>query len=259
MTALRRWSKELIYVAALVAAIVVIADTRLALHDRWNQHFDWRDDENAKLTSLAAGFSRTIFEEKLGAPVFDRTSKDGRLREQTFRGRDYWVQAISDRSGTVVLYAVTACDPDFQPEFSLPGGGPPVQLRLNATTFEGASTGGGSTDYFIGAATANTRFYEHSGPGNPSFYQTAVWGINDACPNWLARLQPLQRDGHYPPTLTYNGWTSRPPAWLVGFRRRAVINTYAETAPDFYLQDLRDTFQVGVDRILIRTALDNVD
>lgn len=258
MTPLRQGRKALLYVAAIVTAIVVIADTSIALYERWDQHFDWRDDEYARLTSLAAGFSRALFEEKLGPPVFDRTSSDGRLREQAFRGRGYWVQAVSDRSGTVVLYAVTACDPDFRPKFSLPGGGSPVELRLNATTFEGVSTGG-AADYFIGGATANTRFHEYAGAGNPSFYQTAIWGINDACPSWLERLQPLQRDGHYPPALSYKGPTSRPTTWLLGFRRRAIINTYAETAPDFYPQDLEGSFQVGVDGILIRTALDNVD
>ena len=255
---LRRGSKALLYVAALVTAVVVIAEAGLGLHDRWNQHFDWRDDEYARLTSLAAGFSRTVFETKLGPAVFDRRSKDGSLREQTFRGRGYWVQAVSNRSRTVVLYAVTACDPDFQPEFSLPGGGPPLRLRLNSTTFAGIAPSA-TADYFIGGATANVRFHEYLGAGNPSHYQTAIWGINDACPNWLARLQPLQRDGDYPPMLVYEGSGSSDTTWLAGFRRRAVINTYAETAPDFYPEDLRDYFQVGVDRILTRTVIDHPD
>lgn len=248
------WISGLLLIGAVISAVIVIASPAITLFERLDRQLDWRDKEYVRLNSLAAGFSRAVFAERLGSPLFDRESDDGRFREQTFRRRGHWVQAVSDRQGTVLLYAVTACDPEFKPEFALPGD-PSRVFRLNEATFNDVG-GMPIADYFIGN-TSNTRFMERFSVGNPSLYQMAVWGINDACPNWVAQLDSLREGGAYPPSLGYQGPATASSKWLKRFRRRAVINTYGETAPDFRVEDLKGAFQVGVDRILIRTVLDN--
>jgi hypothetical protein len=44
------------------------------------------------------------------------------------------------------------------------------------------------------------------------------------------------------------------PEFIRRFRKRAVMNTYGETSPGFDLASVRKSFQIGVDRILIRTV-----
>ena len=100
---------------------------------------DIQEPEGEQLAALHAGFSRAIFRDELGAPVFDRRSPDRQVREETFRGPDHWVQAVSARDGTVLLYSVTACG-DFKPRFEFPvaapkGGRSTAVVTLNETSF----------------------------------------------------------------------------------------------------------------------------
>lgn len=81
-----------------------------------------RDQEYEKLRSLHAGYTRAKFESVLGEPVFDREARNGKYREQTFRRREHWVQTISNRAGTVVLYAVTARAMNFGQSSGLSSG-----------------------------------------------------------------------------------------------------------------------------------------
>ena len=55
-------------------------------------------------------------------------------------------------------------------------------------------------------------------------------------------------------TSAYQGLVSRVPPIVDRFRRVAVVNTYCETAPDVDFEKLLNTFQVGVDRLLVRTV-----
>ncbi len=57
-------------------------------------------------------------------------------REYLFITRDYCVQAVTDRHGLVVLYAVTALSDDFKPTFKYYGGdGSPEEVTLGETKF----------------------------------------------------------------------------------------------------------------------------
>lgn len=88
----------------VLALVLFLVTTAGAVFDRgddiwsWYQHrFEWRAHEYAKLHALRAGYTIATFEQVLGAPIFTRTSYDRRWAENTFRGRDYWVQAVSQR------------------------------------------------------------------------------------------------------------------------------------------------------------------
>jgi hypothetical protein len=80
-----------------LSAVTVIASTSYYGYRHLIWPLYWRDRAYAMLNSLHAGYDLGAFEAKLGAPEFVRTK--GKFREETFSGRGYWVQTISDPSG----------------------------------------------------------------------------------------------------------------------------------------------------------------
>ena len=90
---------------------------------------DWRQQEYAKLGQLRGGLTLERFREQLGVPLFVTVSKDGLFTEYLFQRRDYWVQAVTDASGTVQLMSVTSCSNDFQPSFEAFSGPGPIVLN----------------------------------------------------------------------------------------------------------------------------------
>jgi hypothetical protein len=264
-----RWIRgnALILILALVAflittAIAVTGPITSAIH--WYHHsHQWRQREYEKLTALRAGFTIQRFEEVLGEPVFRQQSRDRKWEENTFEGRDYWVQAVADRvTGSVALYAATSCSRSFNPSFVLADG---TTIKLNHDTLgtiHGNLGFGSRAEYFAPLATADAHFIDIAYGGNPSNYKTYAWGFNDACvnlPGWESYLPntdwPLGSDD------AYHGPAGGGGPEIQAFRRRIPINTYAETSPttgyDFFRHPAttyRD-FQIGVDRILIRTVL----
>jgi hypothetical protein len=232
------------FAAVLISSVVVVSGAVVNGWNWYSNEVQWRDDEYRKLRSLRAGFSLESFKEALGSALFVRPSENRKLVESSFRGRDYWVQAVSDRYGVVQLYAVTSCDLDFKPVFKSIDNPPIV---LNETRFSELFDDA-DADYFISGATANSYLIESFYGGNPSNYKTYAWGINDACP---ATHTFLELGGGAP---KYRGPVSHAADSIKRFRKRAAINTYAETAPFVDLASLRKSFQIGVDRILIRTV-----
>jgi hypothetical protein len=250
----------LFFASTSLSAAIVLAGGAIYVARWYDRQFDWRDDQYQVLEHLHAGFTRAKFVAALGTPVFDRRARG--FREQTFRRREHWVQAVSDRSGVVVLYTVTACGSEFRPRFAIPG---PNQVdgasvQLNGSTLDAVVHGHDEQllrfDYFASGATANSRFQEIYAAGNPSNYKTFVWGLNDACGNWYdiygsffkSRLLPREA------LAGFKGALDDAPRWADRFRRRAMANTYGETAPDFELRSLHDAFQIGADRLLTRTT-----
>jgi hypothetical protein len=112
------------------------------------------------------------------------------------------------------------------------------------------------SDFFFPGATANAHFYDVYYGGNPGNYKTFAWGFDDAClnlPSWttytshaLARSMPYGD--------RYQGDPRDAGRELKTFRSRIPVNTYAESAPTAGFADATAAFQVGVDRILIRTV-----
>ena len=159
-------------------------------------------------------------------------------------------------STATTYYAVTSCSESFNPTFRLPDGTP---IRLNKTTL-GTLLFNSKTDpwadYFFPAATADADFYDIDYEGNPGNYKTFAWGFDDAClnlPSWT-KYEPRNIGEPLVRVSQFQSPVSRAPAAVELFRRRLPVNTYAETAPTVNFSDANTAFQVGVDRILIRTV-----
>jgi hypothetical protein len=235
--------------AALIGAFFELARggdevRRWAVHRWW-----WRSAEYRKLENLEAGMSLENFKASLGAPVFVRPSRYGRLIESSFRGRGYWVQTISDRTETVDLYAVTSCSDDFNPSFNFLNTSITLRRSVLAAPTSGPDAIGGfgvRAVYWTSGATANSHIFDMTYGGNPGNYKSYAWGLNDACPDWFDRFDSV-------PPLDYQGAATTDDSRLQAFRRHAVVNTYAETAVQVDLKRMLASFQIGVDRLQTRT------
>lgn len=242
-----------------VSSVITIGGAVIRARDYFQATVGWRALESEKLNRLVAGTNIGMFAALLGPPLFVRESSETvsgyygsrgwvtePVTESTFRGHGYWVQAIHDRTGLVLVMSVTSCDVTFQPTFDRAA---PHPITLHRTTFADL----GSAEYkklryFISGATANTYIYEEYYGGNPSNYQTIAWGINDACPytidySLLGALRDAERG------VLSEG--------LQTFRQSTAVNTYVETAAQFNeTEGIWKAFQFGADRILLRTVPD---
>jgi hypothetical protein len=256
---------SLTLVAAAISAVIVVGSAVINVGRWYGGTFDWRDHEYDQLTRLHAGFTRKAFGATLGTVVFDRQSSDGRFREETFRGREFWAQIVSQRDGTVVLYAVTACGKHFHPSVKVPGeqvNYPTASVRLGVSPFASVLRSEASMatrlDFFGTVATANQHLHEILEGGNPTNYKAYIGGLNDICDSWYHDDSRYVRDAHIPSSTvqSYRGSVRRAPAWAMRFRGTVPVNTYAETAPQFSLRRLQNAFQIGADPSLTRTATD---
>lgn len=242
----------LVLAALVISSIITISGGAAWAVDQYTNHFRWREGEYDKLKALHAGFSIEKFTEVLGSPTFVTRSPDGSLTEGTFRGRDYWVQAVYDSSGLVKLFAITSCSAAFRPTFTSYIG----KITLNESHMNETSTPPTRTLYFLSGATANSYFFDEYAGENPSFYKTFLLGINDACPAVANDVYTMAEKGEIPfASPRYNDVAFSATDEIVRtFRERSVANTYAETAPGVALSEVGGPFQIGVNRILTRTV-----
>lgn len=258
-------SPPLLIISVLVLLISAFVTITGFASDAWDYYDDrarWRDSEYDKIRQLRAGISIDRVAELLGSPLLTQKSADEVFTEKSFRGRDYWVQAVHDDVGTVVMVAITSCDLAFKPQIE----GPLGTVVLNESHFDDLGDPY-RLRYFVGN-TANTFFFDEYYGGNPGFYKTYFLGINDACratsdvSEGVEVAEGLKTTGGLvgDPDLPRNRRAAYDPSntQLVEFRSRAIINTYAETDPaprDFevHADTILNAFQVGVDRIRTRT------
>jgi hypothetical protein len=237
-----------------ISSITTIINDGTDLMYKANSTIGWRGFEEKVINSLNASIRIEKFIETLGEHVFYREGEHG-YSEYVFERRDgrYWIQAITNKEGTVVIYSVTSCDSSFKPQIKYSPTG--RSIRLAETTFKEAANGVEvSYDYYVSAATSNSYLIENDYAGNPGMYQTEYWGIIDSC----------DRNGFYedivpnlPPDMLFNPLNREDPI-LHQFRETFAINTYAVSAPfvENYSStgDPLDDFQIGVDRIQIRVV-----
>lgn len=278
----RRWFLVLLsLITLIISAVATIVGTGAQLYRWYEREHNWREAEVRKLQGLKAGFTLEHFRKVLGAPLFAAESRPedeaevkknydqdraaypdaffseplSGLTSFTFKGRGFWVQAVVGTDGIVLGYAITACDNELRPMFDRPDA---RAITVNQDTF--ASLGGKGTElnYFTPGATANAYYVEYVYGGNPSNYQTFGWGLNDACPNFRTRVNESEGGAPIDPDFLdsweYQGDIADAPVYVRRFRDRAIVNTYAETAPVADFQAVFfDYFQVGPDRIQVRT------
>jgi hypothetical protein len=240
-------------IVLLVSSAFTIGSGIGHLRGVYESKFRWKQEEYSKLQSLHAGFSVQKFNEVLGSPLFVRADKENNFVENTYEGRQYWVQAIADSSGTVKLFAVTSCDLDFQPKITSPVG----EVTLNKTRFAETTFPPSKIRYAQSGATANSHFYDEFYGGNPQFYKTYIVGIDDACPTRANYSDQLGAQGDMAFVLNsaYDGMTYAPGDLRVeAYRKNSVVNTYAETDIFVNTDSIIRSFQIGANRLLVRTV-----
>jgi hypothetical protein len=190
---------------------------------------DWRPAEYGQLEALRAGYTLAEFEHVLGTPLFSRPAAPA-LTENIFHGRDYWAQAITNRSATVVVYAVTSCSTNFTPTFHVPipsqDGKGTSSVTLNRTRFTEVLPAREEervhADYNTGASADQWYLDKYYGAANPGFYKSYAWGLNDACPDWFSFFSKLERESLTPGIhrLDYQGYVIAGGPSLARFRSR---------------------------------------
>jgi hypothetical protein len=264
----------LLFVALLVTSTFGIIGGAVQTVEWVGGTFAWRHGEYEKLQRLRAGFTLSRFESELGTPTFARPGRRrGRrerpprpssgtgvtdvLRESVFQGRDYWVQAVSNAHGSVLMWSVTSCDEEFRPRFEFPTLAGSAELTLGESKLDAVYPGGEGRDvraHYLQGATGTALYYEQTYSGNPGNYQSFAWGWGDGCGD--AHVAELYDRVGYPELERgrYDGSVADVNRSVVRFRSHAAVNSYAETAPGVPFHALTPTFEIGAPRILTRTV-----
>ena len=233
-----RMSKPVIALAAVVTAILFIVDVLPRVY----APLAWRDREYALLREIHAGYELDYVSDRLGPPaLLDRTAEQGeaRWRELIYVRRDHYVQVIVDDDDRVLLYAVTSCDPGFQPTFDASEG---VEVRLQDRALRESAEWVGDVREGTDGPTADdvqswrTLYYRQGLTGSSPEYFVESWGgsnadrlrnyyvgVNTAC------LQAEAYDRIRRPDFA--GPADSAPAGAAALRAALSANTYAESAP----------------------------
>jgi hypothetical protein len=204
------------------------------------------------VNSLSAGLSINYFKEKLGNEFMEKIITSD-INQYIFKRYTYYIQALADKSNTVIFWSITDCNSKKTFTIRSPWLDRVVLHKSSfGELFEKSDNP--SVNYFKGI-TANSYVYESLYLGNPSGYQTAYIGINDACSDEITPLFSLSDDvidkaqDRKLEDLSSN-------LDIQTFRNNSKINTYGETAPfqgdliNQLLKDRKTTF--GIDRIELR-------
>jgi hypothetical protein len=240
----------IVLLAFLISTLFTIATAVTEARNYYNETYRWRDREYKRLSSLHGGLNIEKFHEILGTPVFITTAHDGvPLNEATYKGRDYWVQAIFNSNGMVLMFSVTACE-DFNPTFVNQIG----KVTLGRSRMAFSDNIPGAIHYNIPGATANAYLIDEYYLGNPGNYKTYYFGLTDACGRLVGEsylTSPMFQDGYF------LGWENRTyprtDYRILEFRQTSIVNTYGETAPFVDTKAFLASFQIGPNRILTRT------
>lgn len=260
---MRRAPIWVVRLAAVIGAVTVVAGAAIYVGKAIDRQWFWRGPEYTRLKSLVAGMPLQRFIAVLGSPAFARDSNGGRYRESTFKGREYWAQAISATDGTVVEYAVTSCSPDFTPTFTLGGTGFFITLQRSKMIDVESNEGGRPVDYFVSTTGGGrSHFYDEDPGGNGSYYKQLAWGFNDACSDGLDKVSSYLSSGLVKLSGSTVGQLNTEASWVERFRRVEIANTFAETSPNVEFRDLNGLtfgehtdpvgFAIGADRLLTR-------
>jgi len=117
------------------------------------------EQEETNINTLSAGINIVKFKDVLGNPLFIAEGRKSDFIEYTFKSKFSFIQAITDKNGTVDLYTVTICSDSFKPKIQYN----PIRTEviIGKSTFKDvAGNNTPITHYFISGATANSYLIE---------------------------------------------------------------------------------------------------
>ena len=242
----------------LIAALIGTLASLLAIGVSWRQlrhrsrstDVNGLDEPSQAVRSLAAGVQLTYFQERLGDPTF-RTRGEA-FDEHIFVHDAFYVQAITDRSGTVTLYSVTTRAADFDPVLDIHHGTPTLRVTLGRDTFAAVGTAPVSRGGYVGARRFH--YWESHYLGNPGLYQTYIVSLNDAghmgasgnLGAAIDALSVLKSEEELPAAAEEEAREL-----LDRFAAETVVNTYSVASVSFPLERLQ-CMQFGPDKDQVR-------
>jgi hypothetical protein len=265
----------LLFAAVIVSALITLGTAAVSVTKWVRSEVFWKRDEYGKLTELRAGVQIRNFEEALGTPLLRRAFAKERFIESIFRGRDYWVQAVTDRDGTTLLYSVTSCDENFSPAFEYPSANSdgdivPHRVILQKTHFSEVGASGEMHFHWPGS-TLNIEYRERTGGGEPWGNRFFYVGLNDLCPPTPREVidgADIELPERKPAEFGWDLVAGEPRAdiFFREFRRASVVNTFGETYDAWSLapydsrlpldkpalEPREIPIQLGVDRLSVR-------
>lgn len=247
----------IIIIALFITAIsqlIILGQGYQQVQNIYKSTIGWRSTEEQIINRLSASINIAVFEKNLGIPVFVQTREE--ITEYSFSRKGYWVQAITDQAGTVLRYAVTVCDPSFKPTFKYNPVGNLVTIGVTTFSEVADSIDSVEADYFLGVNTANAYMTEKAYYGNPSNYQTVWWGLNDAC-NFYENISDSDHAYLLDIEFSDNKEIDLADQKVNEIRARTKINTFGISSPFegvIASNKAYSKFQLGVDRVLLRTS-----
>ncbi|HVB59013.1 MAG TPA: ETEC_3214 domain-containing protein [Candidatus Acidoferrales bacterium] len=223
----------------LLSSLITISSGVALLVKFYRSTLGYKQVLLGNLSRLAAGVSISYFQAILGPHVFEKTA-DGR-REHVFVNEYFYVQAITNSEGTVIVFSVTTRTRHFNPSltmgpYSLTG--EIIRIRLGRTKFADIDAFAKPSKLFCSLGARRFQYYEERYFGNPGNYQVFLFAINDAGYRGHAFISPRSELSIDDPQVKE-------------FRQDAVINTYTITAPFRSSDDLKG-FWVGPDHDQVR-------
>ncbi len=239
-----------VLIGTLGSLIAISEFVRRHLHRSRSTDVDGLDEPTQAVRRLAAGVQLTHFQECLGDPTF-RTEGEA-FDEHIFVHDAFYVQAITDGSGTVTLYSVTTRAEDFEPVLDIRYGTPTLKVTLGRDTFAGVGTAPVSRGGYLGARRFH--YWESHYLGNPGLYQTYIVSLNDAgyigaSGNLGAAIDALRVLESEEESAAAAEEEAR--ELLDRFAAETVVNTYSVASPLFPLERLQ-CMRFGPDKDQVR-------
>jgi len=204
--------------------------------------------EEEKVNKLSTGVDLGYFKSILGEPVFvnnvgepqdildiykrsEQCKNSQEQKEFIFVNNLFFVQAITNKNNAVIEYAVTTRRADFNPKFKFWNGEREVEVVLGKSNFFAAiSDPPEKIDYYCGAH--NFGYDEEHYFGNPGNYQSYIFANNQAGIPGSTIACAINSLQNSPTPIS----PDRPE--LKELRKKAIINTYAVTAPQVDIENL---------------------
>ena len=224
----------IISVALVVCSSVIsIVNDSAQIVNIYKSVFGKQDAKYKKIGSLTSQVNIDYFVSILGAPVFKNHIE--RYVENVFVDPDFYVQALTDANGKVLLYSVTTRTPNFHPEIKL---GDLISnngvVKLGTTTLSNIGDDPQKVDAQWSASSWGT-YREKYYFGRPGLYQNYSFAL---CDSGFMSNDLNVGDLEYTQTFDWEAgvsasWLKQRKLWgeLEDFRKVAPINTYSVSEP----------------------------